>query len=177
MMKIYVAGLPGSGKTTQTEKLGKYLNLPVAQMGVILRKIAVEDGEKGEMMKQVMSTGQLLSDEEVAQIMGDEVSGEEYKDGFVMEGFPRTEKQVELFNPDFDKVIYLEVSEDALVKRLLGRGRMDDSEEAIKKRMEVQKAGFEQVLGCYRDKLVKIDGEQSVDKVFESIVAHLKDES
>lgn len=174
MKKIYVTGLPGSGKTTQTEKLGEYLNLPIAQMGVILRKIADNDGKKGEEMRKVMSSGHLLSDEEVAEIMKVEVSEGRYKNGFVMEGFPRTKRQIELFDPEFDKVFYLRVSEDALVKRLTDRGRRDDKEEAIRNRMEFQKNGLNEVLEHYKDGLVEIDGENNMDEVFKSMVAHLK---
>ena len=176
-MNIYMAGLPGSGKTTQSEKLGEYLKLPVAQMGAILRNISEKEGEKGEQMRQIMASGDLLSDEIVSEIMKDEMAKGEYLNGFIMEGFPRTKKQFELFDPGFDKVFYLDVSDDVLLRRLMGRGRADDLEEAIKKRMEVQKEGFEQILELYKDKLIKIDGEKNIDEVFKSIVAHLKDES
>lgn len=174
-MKILIAGLPGSGKTTQAKKIAEDLNLPILLMGELLREIASTGSELGEKIKQIMHTGALVDDETVAQVIKESIGKNSAKDSFVMEGYPRSLKQIEIFDPEFDKIFNLKLSEDELWKRVQGRGRSDDTEEAVKKRLEVQKNGIEEVLGNYSEKaeVFDIDASKSIDEVFNEIKTHL----
>lgn len=163
-MKILIVGLPGSGKTTQIDKIADKYGLTPIRMGNILREIAAGNGEFAEKIKAIMASGELVDDETVAKLIKQEA--EKVGDDFIMEGYPRTTEQVELFDPGFDKVFYLEVPVEALKERMKGRGRADDSDHAIDTRIRVQMEDLEKILEFYKEKLVRIDGTKSIDEIF-----------
>lgn len=171
-MKILVLGLPGSGKTTQIDKIAQKYGLTPISMGNILRKIASSGGEMGGRVKKIMASGELVDDTTVAELIKNEAA--KIGDNFIMEGYPRTTKQVELFDPGFDKVFYLEVPDKVLKERMKGRGRADDSDSAIDTRIKVQREGLEQILDNYRNKLVNIDGTKNIEDIFGVIQENLK---
>jgi adenylate kinase len=171
-MKILIVGLPGSGKTTQIDKIAAKYGLTPIRMGNILRGIAAQGGEMGEKIKAIMASGELVDDQTVAQLIKTEA--EKIGDNYIMEGYPRTTEQVELFNPGFDKVFYLEVPVEVLKERMKGRGRSDDSERAMETRIRVQREDLDKILEFFKDKLVKIDGTKSIDEIFATIEGSLK---
>lgn len=182
-MKILIAGLPGSGKTTQSKKIADELGFTLIQMGETLRQIAKEGGSLGERVRQIMSTGELVDDETVSKIIKKKVSEIGAGKNIVMEGYPRSVAQIELFDPNFDKIFYLVLSEDEQMKRMNIRGRMDDTPEAIKTRIRVQKEGLDKVLSKYRSsprtqkdkiKIIEVDASKSINQVFEEIAKELR---
>ncbi len=174
-MKILIAGLPGSGKTTQAKKIAEDLDLPILLMGELLREIASTGSELGEKIKKIMHAGALVDDETVAEVIKESIQKNRATDSFVMEGYPRSLKQIEIFDPQFDKIFNLKLSEDELWKRVEGRGRSDDTKEAVEKRLDVQKKGLEEVLNNYSKKseVVEIDASKGIDEVFNEIKTHL----
>lgn len=188
-MKILVLGLPGSGKTTQIDKISQKYGLTPIRMGNILREIAGKGGEMGEKIKAIMASGELVDDATVAELIKKEVgkfnddfisermrgkNPSRFAGGFIMEGYPRTTEQVELFDPGFDHVFYLEVPVEVLKQRMKGRGRADDSDGAIETRIKVQLEDLEHILSYYSDKLVRIDGTAGIDEIFAVIEENLK---
>lgn len=171
-MKLLIIGLPGSGKTTQIDKIAQKYGLTPIRMGNILRDLAVKGGEMGERVKSIMASGELVDDETVAELIKAEAS--KIGDNFIMEGYPRTMEQVKLFDPGFDKVFYLEVDPQVVKDRMKGRGRADDSDSAIEKRIQVQMEDMEHILDYYKSVLVKIDGTRTIDEVFKAIEDNLK---
>jgi adenylate kinase len=123
-MKILVLGLPGSGKSTQVDKLAEYLDVPSLKMGAILRQIVESDSELGRQIKEVMLQGHLVKDEIVEDIIRQECK--KLTDGFVMEGYPRTIHQIDNFDPGFDKVFYLKIDTQEAHQRMYARAREDD---------------------------------------------------
>lgn len=172
-MKILIAGLPGSGKSTQLEKLSQDLGLPTISMGGILREIAASGSELGQRVQAIMKSGELVDDETVAELIKNKAESDEAGSGFVMEGYPRTLEQVELYDPKFDKVFYLEVPEEVAKNRMMGRGRHDDSEEAISVRLKVQMEDMEKILDYYENVLFKTDGTKSIDEVYQELKKNL----
>ncbi len=171
-MKILIVGLPGSGKTTQIDKTAQKYSLKPIRMGNILREIASQGSEMGDKIKAIMASGELVDDATVAQLI--KAEAEKVNDDYIMEGYPRTTEQVELFNPGFDKVFYLEVPVEVLKERMKGRGRSDDLEGAIDTRIRVQKEDLDKILEFYGPQLVKIDGTKSIDEIFAEIEGSLK---
>lgn len=164
-MNIIVMGPQGSGKSTQAELLAKKLNLPHIETGNVYRKLAETDPE----IRKVMETGGLIDDKTTFEVVDKNLA--QLKGGFVLDGFPRTlvQAQRELF--EVDKVIYIRLSDDEAVARLLKRGRDDDEPDIIKERLKLFHERTEPILDYYRKqgKLLEIDGSKPVEEVASQI--------
>lgn len=123
-MKLILLGAPGAGKGTQAEKIVDKYGIPAISTGNILRA-AVKDGtEMGLKAKQFMDAGQLVPDEVVIGIIKDRLKEDDCKNGFILDGFPRTIPQAQALEDakvDIDKVVDIEVSDEAITKRMSGR--------------------------------------------------------
>lgn len=165
-MNIVFMGMPGSGKTTQAEILGQKLNLPVVITGAIYRQTALLDNDLGRKVKQVMEAGGLIDDEITFQVIDKHLG--EIKDGFILDGFPRTLVQAQREMVKIDKVVYVAVSDEEATKRILSRNeRADDTPEVITKRLEVYHQLTEPILEYYRKdgRLLEIDGSGTIEDV------------
>lgn len=173
-----ITGPQGSGKTTQAEILAKKLNLPFVGAGELLREYVEEGGKKSEEVREDLEEGHLVDDKVVASLVKDEISKEVYKEGFVADGYPRALHQLEVFSPDYDKVIYLKLSDEEAQKRLLSRGREDDTPEAIKERLSWHHEETRPLLDHYREKdcLITVNGEKSIEEVANEIEDKLRAE-
>lgn len=176
-MKILIVGSPGAGKSTQAELLAKELGLPHLSTGDLFHYLAQEDSDRGREIKGIMESGQLIEDEFVLRIVEEQLEGEQYRSGFIIDGTPRSLWQAEKIKVRFDLVFYLKVSDEENLKRLIKRGRKDtDSSEVIKKRFEVYRQETEPMLEYYRKMgvLEEVDGERPIEEIFEDILKRLK---
>ncbi|MFW5793030.1 MAG: adenylate kinase [Bacteroidota bacterium] len=182
MLNIIIFGPPGSGKGTQSSLIVQKYNLVHLSTGDILRQEIEEQTAVGKEAKKFIDDGLLVPDEIVLKILYHKASDNALAEGFVFDGFPRTIVQAEILDKMLEKrkmpidvVISVEVKEEELFKRMMGRaedsGRSDDNEETIKKRIEVYKNQTYPLIDYYRrqGKLVAVNGMESVDKVFEKI--------
>ncbi len=123
-MKLILLGAPGAGKGTQAEKICDKLGIPTISTGNILRA-AVKDGtEMGLKAKGYMDAGDLVPDEVVIGIIKDRLAEDDCKNGFILDGFPRTIPQAEALAQagiDIDKVIDIEVPDEKITARMSGR--------------------------------------------------------
>ncbi len=123
-MNLILLGAPGAGKGTQAEKIVDEYGIPAISTGNILRA-AVKDGtEMGLKAKSFMDAGQLVPDEVVIGIIKDRLQKDDCKDGFILDGFPRTIPQAQALedaNVTIDKVVDIEVSDEAITKRMSRR--------------------------------------------------------
>ena len=127
-MKLILLGPPGAGKGTQAKMLTEEYSIPQISTGDILRA-AVKDGTAmGLKAKEYMNAGGLVPDEVVVGIVRDRLQEADCKNGFILDGFPRTVAQADALqdslqemNKELDRVISLEVDAEALVARLTGR--------------------------------------------------------
>lgn len=175
MTKILLIGPQGSGKSTQAQILAKRLDLPKISTGDIFRELAKGQSEEGLRIREISSAGHLIDDETTAEIVKAILSKEDCKDGFVLDGYPRNIQQKDLFDPGFDKVFYLRVPDEEVIKRLTARGREDDSPEAIKTRLRLYYEQTVPLLDYYKSQgiLVEIEGRGSIFDIENEINKHI----
>ncbi len=123
-MKLILLGPPGAGKGTQAEVLTKQFGIETISTGVMLRAAMREGTQLGKLAKQYIDEGKLVPDEVVVGIVKDRLSKDDCKNGFILDGFPRTIAQAEALEEagiEIDKVLSLEVDDEVIVERLTGR--------------------------------------------------------
>lgn len=123
-MNIIFLGAPGAGKGTQAEKVSEKLNIPTISTGNIIREALKNVTAMGLKAKEFIEAGKLVPDEVVIGIIKDRLSADDCKNGFILDGFPRTIPQAEALDAMgiiIDKVIDIEVSDEAIAKRMSGR--------------------------------------------------------
>lgn len=123
-MKLIIMGAPGAGKGTQAARISRHLSIPAISTGDILREAIAAGTEMGEQAKSYIDRGHLVPDEVMIGIIKDRLTQEDCKNGYILDGFPRTIPQAEALDAmgaDIDKVLSLEVSDKRIVERMSGR--------------------------------------------------------
>ncbi|MBI4091556.1 nucleoside monophosphate kinase [candidate division WWE3 bacterium] len=172
-MKIGLLGAQGSGKTTQAEIVSKRLGLPVVDIGELVRESCKSRSIFNESACRLMDRGMLVPNEYAARILKERLNQADVQDGFVLDGYPRTREQLYLFDPQVDKMIFLNLSYEESVRRLQKRGRVDDTPEGIKNRLKWFNDNISKVLEYYKNegKLVVIDAGIGMEEVSSEILA------
>ena len=182
-MQVIILGPPGVGKGTQSELIAQKLGLIHLSTGEILRDAVNEGTPLGLRAKAVIESGALVSDEIMIGIIKEAIQKEEMKNGFILDGFPRTITQaiaLDALLEEIDcknvKVVYLSVPKEELITRLTSRGRKDDNIDTVLKRMEIYKEQTAPVREHYRHKngILEVDGVGSIDEINENVVELLK---
>ncbi len=123
-MNMIFLGAPGAGKGTQAEVVCKELNIPAISTGNMLREAVKNGTAAGLAAKDYMDKGELVPDEVVIGILKDRIARDDAKNGFILDGFPRTVAQAEALEKmgvRIDKVIEIDVPDDAITARMSGR--------------------------------------------------------
>ena len=127
-MKIIMLGAPGAGKGTIASRLGARHNIPHISTGDIFRENIKNETELGKKAKSYMDEGKLVPDELTCDLVADRIKKDDCKNGFILDGFPRTipqaeslDKVLEASGEKIDFAIDLEVDDDVIVKRMSGR--------------------------------------------------------
>jgi adenylate kinase len=175
-------GPPGSGKGTQAAVLASRLEVPAISTGEMLRQAVAEGSELGNKVEAIMTSGALVDDETMAEVVRHRLAQDDAQSGFLLDGYPRTQGQAETLEKvlqsqdvHLDGVVFLDVPTEELVARALDRQRVDDREEVIRERLRIYHSQTAPLLGYYRDLglLRTVDGHQSIDKVTEAVLASL----
>ena len=123
-MKLILLGAPGAGKGTQAEVIMDHLNIPAISTGNIIREALKNGTEVGLKAKSYMDAGKLVPDEVVIEIIKERLAKDDCKNGFILDGFPRTVPQAEALDAmgiTIDKVVDIEVADEKIAQRLGGR--------------------------------------------------------
>ena len=127
-MKLILLGPPGAGKGTQAKLIVDKYSIPQLSTGDMLREAVANGTEVGKKAKAVMDAGNLVSDEIVNAIVSERLDQDDCKNGFILDGFPRTLEQAEALSGmlsekglGLDRVVELKVDDEALVERVAGR--------------------------------------------------------
>ncbi len=128
-MNLILLGAPGAGKGTQAEVISEALNIPQISTGNILREAVKNGTEYGLKAKAAMESGSLVSDDVVIGILKDRIAEDDCKNGYILDGFPRTVPQAEALENmgvNIDKVIEIDVPDETIQQRLSGRRVCED---------------------------------------------------
>ncbi|MBP0112325.1 adenylate kinase [Bradyrhizobium vignae] len=187
-MRIILLGPPGSGKGTQAQLLVRRYGIIQLSTGEMLRAAVAAGTPVGLKAKEIMASGGLVPDDVVVGIISDRIDQPDAKNGFILDGFPRTVPQAEALDEllkrkhlKLDAVIELRVNESALLSRvetrvaqMRERGeevRLDDTPEVLTKRLASYRSQTEPLIHYYseRRKLSTIDGMMAIDEVTRAI--------
>lgn len=180
MPRVILMGPPGAGKGTQGEILANSWQVPKIAPGDIFRAEIKQGTELGLKVKSYSDSGRLVPDDVVTKVIETRLRQPDTQKGWILDGFPRTVAQavaldtllVEINQP-YDSVINLEVPDKFLIDRLKARavdqGRVDDTEEVIKNRLEEYNAKTRPLLEFYGKNVTQIDGTSSMPEVTETI--------
>ena len=132
-LNLVLLGPPGSGKGTQGERLAADFRLPYYATGDILRAAVRDETEIGLKAKEYMDRGDLVPDDVIIGVISECVEGDEAKDGFILDGFPRTTGQAEALDDEMKRLrreltaaVLIDVDDDEVVRRLGGRRTCED---------------------------------------------------
>lgn len=178
MIRLLLIGAPGAGKGTQAEKLSAAYKIPAISTGDIFRHNVKNETELGKQAKAFMDRGEYVPDSLTNDLVRDRLSQADAKSGFLLDGYPRTAEQVVELDSilaaqgnKLDVVVQLTADTDEVVRRLLNRaieqGRADDTEDVIRRRLEVYEEQTAPLTSVYAERglLVTVDGLGEVDEV------------
>ena len=183
-MRLVFLGPPGAGKGTQSARIQEKYDIPQLSTGDMLRAAVKAGTPTGLKAKAIMEAGGLVPDEVVVGIISDRIDEPDAKNGFILDGFPRTVKQAEALADillkkkiNLDAVIELKVDHNVLIERIERRAaesaakgeaiRADDNPDAFRKRLEAYREQTAPVSAFYASKgaLKAVDGMAAIDEV------------
>ncbi len=201
-MKILLIGPQGSGKGTVGSMLGEHLEIPLISVGGILRDLP-EKHQHYSLINEAMDKGELAPSEIVSALIRERVSQPDCSNGFILDGWCRRMLDVNTYDPEPDIILVLDISRDTSIKRITGRRmctsndktyniftlpkeqleecegeliqRDDDTEEAVKERLNIYYTETQEVIDYYSEEgLVQvIDAEGPPQEVFENALKAL----
>ena len=203
-MKIILLGAPGCGKGTQAKKITKDFNIPQISTGDLFRAIVKEESELSNKIKEIMARGGLVPDELTVELLKNRISKDDCKNGFILDGFPRTIAQAKALEEisNVDAIILIDLDFDTIITRLSARRtcsgcgeiyntesyskdtcdkcgatliqRDDDKPETIKHRLEVYEQNTSPLIDFYSDRLFKVKGMDTPDQTYEPLKTYLQ---
>ena len=186
MSRFLLIGPPGAGKGTQAARLAAAYDIPAISTGDIFRSNVKNETELGKLAKSYMDRGEYVPDSVTNDLVRDRLSHPDAAGGFLLDGYPRTADQVAELdsilaaaNQSLTAVVLLTADTDEIVRRLLKRaveqGRSDDTEEVIRRRLDVYASETEPLISSYsaRGLVVMVDGLGSIDEVTDRILEAL----
>ena len=174
---IVIIGPPGCGKGTQINLISKDYHCQILEMGETLRKIANSNSKNSKIIKEYTKDGKLLPDKYVLEIVRDFIN-KNNGNLLLFDGFPRYLNQAKNMESilkankiNYYCVVYIDISDKEVLKRLLLRGREDDRPNTIKTRIKIFNEHTKPMLEYFnkKEKLIKIEGEDTIENTYKKI--------
>jgi adenylate kinase len=173
---VALLGPPGSGKGTQAERLRDELGFAWLSTGDLLREARAKGTELGRRAGAYMDRGELIPDDVIVDVLEHALAEVGYRP-ILLDGFPRTVAQAEALERDLDAVLLIDVPDDVVAERILGRrqGRADDNPDTVRERLRVYHDETEPLVAHYerQGKLRRVDGARSPDEVHQEVLRRL----
>lgn len=178
-MRLLIIGPQGAGKGTQAALLAQGLHVPHISTGDIFRINVGRGTELGLQAQKFMDAGELVPDTITSAMVADRLA-EPDATGFLLDGFPRNIPQAQWFDNllsersvELDAVLLLTAPDEVLMERMMARGRADDTESAIGRRLSIYHTETTPLLDHYGAKVVRVDGVGAIGDVQERILKAL----
>ncbi|MBD2436720.1 adenylate kinase [Nostoc sp. FACHB-110] len=174
MTRLIFLGPPGAGKGTQAQVLAEHLHIPHISTGEILRQAMKEQTPLGVKAQSYVDSGDLVPDQLVQDLVEERLGQSDAQSGWILDGFPRKVTQAAFLEALLaktaqggERVVNLDAPDDIVISRLLARGRKDDTEEVIRRRLEVYRNETAPLINYYseRQRLLTVNGNQSQEEV------------
>ena len=179
-MRIVMLGGPGSGKSTYSKYLIDHFDITHIYPGGMLRKEVEKNSEIGKQVKAIIDRGEFVPNQIVLDLIKAQI--EKSPKGYILDGWPRYMQQVEDMEKNdigYDYAVFLDVSREEVLRRLLARGRADDTEEIINNRIDLYKRETGPVVEYFRDKQgfleIKAQGD-TPENIANNIIRRIEDE-
>jgi adenylate kinase len=173
--RLIFLGPPGAGKGTQAQRLAESMGIPHISTGEILRSAIALSTPLGKKAQEYVDAGELVPDALILDLIRNRLAQPDAtQKGWILDGFPRNVEQAEFLEQllvelqqQANCVLSLKVPDEVLIARLLGRGRKDDSEETIRRRLEVYEEQTAPVNNFYQERqsLHVVDGDRAPEAV------------
>lgn len=179
-MRLIVLGGPGSGKGTQSKKLSEHFGIPWISTGDVLRAEIAADSTLGQQVSETLAKGELVSDRLMISFIKKRLQQTDAANGWILDGYPRTAFQAEeldffldSLNTQVTYAIWLELPTHSLIERSENRAAIDDTPDALRRRIETLAETTIPMLEYYdyRQRLLRIDGNQPADDVKREILS------
>jgi adenylate kinase len=184
--RLLLIGPPGAGKGTQAAKLAEAFKIPAISTGDIFRENVKNETDLGKQAKAFMDRGEYVPDSLTNDLVRDRLSWDDAKEGFLLDGYPRTSDQVEELDrilasdgESLSAVVQITADTDEVVRRLLNRaieqGRTDDTEDVIRHRLDVYAEQTAPLIEVFsnRQLVIEVDGLGAVQEVTARILEAL----
>ncbi len=180
-MRLLIFGPQGVGKGTQAALLAPYWGIPHISTGDLFRANIAADTHLGRQAKDALAAGELVPDAITQGMLADRLNVQDASQGFLLDGFPRTPDQAEWLENmiagtgGIDAAILLTAPREVLVQRALQRGRLDDTEEVIARRLDLYQQVTAPLVRFYGSLVESIDGHRTVELVHQEIIGRIGD--
>ncbi len=180
--RLLIVGPPGAGKGTQAVRIAEELSIPAISTGDIFRANVSGQTELGVLAQSYMDKGEYVPDSVTNDMVRSRLAQEDAREGFLLDGYPRTLDQVEALDgmlgelgTSLDLVLLLVVEPEEVIGRLVARGveqgRSDDTEETIRRRLDVYAEQTAPLIDVYQERglVRRVDGMAAIDEVTASL--------
>lgn len=203
-MNLILLGSPGSGKGSLAKKIMEDFDIPQISTGELFRDCVKANDDFGIMVRDIMASGQLVSDEITIELVKNRLAKPDCQNGFMIDGFPRNMAQAEALDKivKIDAVIFVDLDKETIIERLSSRRtcsscwevysattfkekvcpkckgpiiqRDDDKPESIKSRLEVYEKNTSPLINFYSDRLFKVSNDKTIEETYRPVKTFLE---